>query len=84
MPYESGNLLEERKVKNKKETILISLKIRTCPVTAFRTLVGMIPIDSSRTPRLERFTLPAVIAVGGLIFGTFKTFFFVPVFVSLI
>ncbi len=69
-----------------KEAILNAIRIRTRPVlmTAFGTAVGMIPIALQWALGLERLAPLAVVAIGGLIFGTFMTLFFVPVLVSLI
>ena len=69
-----------------KEAILNSIKVRSRPVlmTAFGTSVGMLPIALGWALGLERLAPLAVVAIGGLIFGTFMTLFFVPVLVSLI
>ncbi len=69
-----------------KDAVINSIKIRTRPVlmTAFGTAVGMIPIALGWALGLERLAPLAVVAIGGLIFGTFMTLFFVPVLVSLI
>jgi multidrug efflux pump subunit AcrB len=68
------------------EAVINSIKIRTRPVlmTAFGTSVGMIPIALGWALGLERLAPLATVAIGGLIFGTFMTLFFVPVLVSLI
>ena len=69
-----------------KEAIINSIKVRTRPVlmTAFGTAVGMIPIALGWALGLERLAPLAVVAIGGLILGTFLTLFFVPVLLSLI
>ena len=69
-----------------KEAILNSIKVRTRPVlmTAFGTSVGMIPIALGWALGLERLAPLAVVAIGGLILGTFLTLFFVPILLSLI
>ncbi len=69
-----------------KEAILNSIKVRTRPVlmTAFATAVGMVPIALGWALGLERLAPLAVVAIGGLILGTFLTLFFVPVLLSLI
>ena len=69
-----------------KDAILNAVRVRTRPVlmTAFGTAVGMIPIALGWALGLERLAPLAVVAIGGLIFGTFMTLFFVPVLVSLI
>jgi len=69
-----------------RDAILNSIRVRTRPVlmTAFGTSVGMIPIALGWALGLERLAPLATVAIGGLIFGTFMTLFFVPVLVSLI
>ncbi len=69
-----------------KNSILESVKVRTRPVlmTAFGTSVGMIPIALGWALGLERLAPLAVVAIGGLIIGTFMTLVFVPVLVSLL
>ncbi len=68
------------------KAIIESIKIRTRPVlmTAFGTSVGMIPIALGWALGLERLAPLAVVAIGGLMIGTFMTLVFVPVFVSLV
>jgi multidrug efflux pump subunit AcrB len=69
-----------------KDAILESIRIRTRPVlmTAFGTSVGMIPIALGWALGLERLAPLAVVAIGGLIIGTFMTLVFVPVLVSFV
>jgi len=69
-----------------KEAIIDSVRVRTRPVlmTAFATSVGMVPIALGWALGLERLAPLAVVAIGGLILGTFLTLFFVPVLVSLL
>ena len=69
-----------------KEAIINSIRVRTRPVlmTAFGTSVGMLPIALGWALGLERLAPLAVVAIGGLILGTFLTLFFVPVLLSLI
>ena len=69
-----------------KDAILDSIRIRTRPVlmTAFGTSVGMIPIALGWALGLERLAPLAVVAIGGLIIGTFMTLVFVPVLVSFV
>ena len=64
-----------------KMAILESIKIRTRPVlmTAFGTAVGMLPIAFGMALGLERLAPLAVVAIGGLIVGTFLTLVYVPV-----
>jgi len=72
--------------KTTKEAILGSIKVRTRPVlmTAFGTSAGMLPIALGMALGLERLAPLAVVAIGGLIIGTFMTLVFVPVLVSLV
>ena len=76
----------KEKGQSTKEAILNSIRVRTRPVlmTAFGTSVGMVPIALGWALGLERLAPLAVVAIGGLIFGTFMTLFFIPVLVSLI
>ncbi|TCK02871.1 efflux RND transporter permease subunit [Phorcysia thermohydrogeniphila] len=71
--------------KTTKEAILGSIRVRTRPVlmTAFGTSAGMLPIALGLALGLERLAPLAVVAIGGLIIGTFMTLVFVPIFVSL-
>ncbi|NPA51747.1 MAG: efflux RND transporter permease subunit [Aquificae bacterium] len=66
--------------KNLKQAVLDSIKIRTRPVlmTAFGTSVGMIPIAFGWALGLERLAPLGVVAIGGLIIGTFLTLVYVP------
>ncbi len=70
--------------KNWKDSIIGSIRVRTRPVlmTAFGTSVGMIPIALGWALGLERLAPLAVVAIGGLIIGTFMTLVFVPIMVS--
>jgi multidrug efflux pump subunit AcrB len=71
---------------SKEEAILESVNIRTRPVmmTAFGTAVGMIPIALEWAIGLERLSPLAVVAIGGLIVGTFLSLVYVPFFYYLI
>ncbi|WP_456455327.1 efflux RND transporter permease subunit [Thermovibrio sp.] len=73
------------KGEDKYSSILNSIRLRTRPVlmTAFGTAVGMVPIALGWALGLERLAPLAVVAIGGLLIGTFMTLFFVPVLVSL-
>lgn len=64
------------------EAVLQSIHIRTRPVmmTALGTAVGMIPIAMQWAIGLERLSPLAVVAIGGLIFGTFLSLIYVPFF----
>ncbi len=70
---------------DRNKAIVNAVKIRTRPVlmTAFGIAVGMIPIAFGWALGLERLAPLAVVAIGGLIFGTFMTLFFIPILVSL-
>jgi multidrug efflux pump subunit AcrB len=59
-----------------------SVRIRTRPIlmTAFGTAVGMIPIAFEWAIGLERLSPLAVVAIGGLMFSTFLTLLYVPIF----
>ncbi len=65
-----------------KIAIINSIKIRTRPVlmTAFGTVVGMIPIAMGNALGLERLAPLGAIAIGGLLIGTFLTLIYVPLF----
>jgi Cu/Ag efflux pump CusA len=52
-------------------------------MTAFGTAVGMVPIAMERAIGLERLSPLAVVAIGGLIFSTFLTLLYVPIFYTL-
>jgi multidrug efflux pump subunit AcrB len=70
------------KGKSIEDAIIQSIKIRTRPVlmTAFGTSVGMIPIALGWALGLERLAPLGVVAIGGLIVGTFLTLVYVPLF----
>jgi len=63
-----------------KKALIESINVRTRPVlmTAFATSAGMIPIAFAWALGLERLAPLAVVAVGGLIVGTFLTLIFIP------
>ncbi len=65
---------------NLREAVIESIKVRTRPVlmTAFATSAGMIPIALAWALGLERLAPLAVVAIGGLMVGTFLTLIFVP------
>jgi multidrug efflux pump subunit AcrB len=67
------------------EALRESVRIRTRPIvmTAFGTAVGMLPIALERAIGLERLSPLAVVAVGGLMFSTFLTLLYVPIFYTL-
>jgi multidrug efflux pump subunit AcrB len=59
-----------------------SVRVRTRPVltTAVTTIVGMLPIAAERAFGLERMSPLAMVAIGGLFFGTFLTLVYTPTF----
>ncbi|NPA39590.1 MAG: efflux RND transporter permease subunit [Thermodesulfobacteria bacterium] len=63
-----------------------SIRARTRPIlmTAFATITGMIPIAAEYAIGLERLSPLAVVAIGGLIVGTFLTLVYVPLFYYLL
>lgn len=62
--------------------LMESVRVRTRPIimTAFATSVGMVPIALERAIGLERLSPLAVVAIGGLMFSTFLTLLYVPIF----
>jgi multidrug efflux pump subunit AcrB len=64
-----------------REAILQAVQLRTRPIlmTAGATIVGMIPIALEWAVGIERLSPLAVVAIGGLIAGTFLTLLVVPV-----
>ena len=68
-----------------RQAIEQSVKVRTRPIlmTAFSTIVGMIPIAAQRAIGLERLSPLAVVAIGGLFVSTFLTLVYVPIFYEL-
>ena len=69
-----------------RDALLEAVKIRTRPIlmTAGASVVGMIPIAMEWAVGIERLSPLAVVAVGGLIAGTFLTLLVVPVLFHLI
>jgi len=67
--------------KSLNEAILQAVQLRTRPIlmTAGATIVGMIPIALEWAVGIERLSPLAVVAIGGLIAGTFLTLLVVPV-----
>ena len=63
------------------EAVKMAIRVRTRPIlmTAITTIVGMIPIASEQAIGLERLSPLAVVAIGGLIVGTFLTLIYIPV-----
>lgn len=64
-----------------REAILQAVQLRTRPIlmTAGSTIVGMIPIALEWAVGIERLSPLAVVAIGGLVAGTFLTLLVVPV-----
>ncbi|HHB13437.1 MAG TPA: efflux RND transporter permease subunit [Chromatiales bacterium] len=70
--------------KDLRTAILEAVRLRTRPIlmTAGSTIVGMIPIALEWAVGIERLSPLAVVAIGGLIAGTFLTLLVVPVLFS--
>lgn len=68
------------------DALLEAVEKRTRPIlmTAMSSAVGMIPIALEWSIGIERFSPLAVVAIGGLITGTFLTLIAVPVMYSLL
>ncbi|HHI88944.1 MAG TPA: efflux RND transporter permease subunit, partial [Hellea balneolensis] len=66
--------------------LLGAVEKRTRPIlmTAFSSAVGMIPLALEWAVGIERLSPLAVVAIGGLIAGTFLTLLAVPLFFSVI
>ena len=64
------------------DAILEAIRLRARPIlmTAFGTSVGMLPVAFQRAIGLERLSPLAVVAIGGLMIGTFLTLIYVPIF----
>ena len=67
--------------KGLKESLLQAVELRTRPIlmTAGAAAVGMVPVAMEWAVGLERLSPLAVVAIGGLIVGTFLTLLVVPV-----
>ena len=67
------------------QALLDSVNVRTRPIlmTAFSTVVGMIPVAMGWAIGLERLAPLAVVAIGGLLVATFLTMIYVPIFFTL-
>jgi len=67
--------------KDLKEALLQAVELRTRPIlmTASAAAVGMVPIAMEQAVGIERLSPLAVVAIGGLIAGTFLTLLVVPV-----
>ncbi len=68
-----------------KEATAEAVRVRTRPIlmTAFSTIVGMVPIAAQRAIGLERLSPLAVVAIGGLLVSTFLTLIYIPIFYDL-
>jgi len=71
---------------NVHDALFEAVKLRTRPIlmTAAASAVGMIPVAMQRAVGLERLSPLAVVAIGGLITGTFLTLLVVPIVFSLL
>jgi multidrug efflux pump subunit AcrB len=69
-----------------KQAILQAVELRTRPIlmTAAAAAVGMVPVAFEWAVGLERLSPLAVVAIGGLIAGTFLTLLIVPVLLYLL
>jgi multidrug efflux pump subunit AcrB len=69
-----------------KPALLDAVEKRTRPIlmTAISSAVGMIPLAMEWAVGIERLSPLAVVAIGGLLTGTFLTLLAVPVFYSLL
>lgn len=56
----------------------VQLRYRPILMTAFGTIAGMVPIAMQRAIGLERMSPLAVVAIGGLLFGTVLSLFYLP------
>ena len=65
-------------------TDAVSLRTRPILMTAGASAVGMIPVALERAVGLERLSPLAVVAIGGLITGTFLTLLVVPILFSIL
>jgi len=72
----------KNKFDNLFDAVKESVRVRTRPVltTAITTIVGMLPIAAERAFGLERMSPLAMVAIGGLFFGTFLTLVYTPTF----
>ena len=75
-----------KKGKPLKEALIQSVELRTRPIlmTATASSVGMLPIAMEWSVGIERLSPLAVVAIGGLMTGTFLTLVAVPVFYYLL
>jgi len=75
-----------KKGKPLKEALIQSVELRTRPIlmTATASSVGMLPIAMEWAVGIERLSPLAVVAIGGLMVGTFLTLVAVPVFYYLL
>ncbi len=65
-----------------RDAVLEAIRLRARPIlmTAVGTSVGMMPVAMERAIGLERLSPLAVVAIGGLMIGTFLTLIYVPIF----
>ena len=78
------NQLKQRGIE-KREAILQGCTVRLRPVliTAFTTIIGMLPMALSTSQGAERRAPMAITVVGGLIATTLLTLFAIPIIYSL-
>jgi len=71
-----------RENKDIKNALIEAVRVRTRPVlmTAFATIAGLIPIALQKAIGLERIAPLSMVAIGGLLVGTFLTLVYVPIF----
>ncbi len=64
------------------ESVRMAIQVRTRPIliTAVTTIVGMLPVALEWAVGLERLSPLAIVAIGGLLVGTFLTLVFIPTF----
>ncbi len=64
------------------DSVRMAIKVRTRPIlmTAVTTIIGMTPVALEWAVGLERLSPLAIVAIGGLIVGTFLTLVFIPTF----
>ncbi len=69
----------------RERALLDAVSVRTRPIlmTAFSTVVGMIPVAMEWAIGLERLSPLAVVAIGGLLVATFLTMIYVPILFTL-
>ncbi len=71
---------------NRHDAVLAAIRLRARPIlmTAVGTSAGMLPVALQWAIGLERLSPLAVVAIGGLMVGTFLTMIYVPIFYLLL